>query len=84
MPRFFINLTDSKQFLADNEGLEFSDIDAARRHALQEARFLVGQDEGSHRVTHWYGRRLEITDEADRVVLTIPLPTADAPQAEAA
>ena len=84
MPRFFINLTDSKQFLADNEGLEFSDIDAARRHALQEARFLVGQDEGSHRVTDWHGWRLEITDEADRVVLTIPLPAADAPQAEAA
>ena len=84
MPRFFINLTDSKRFLTDSEGLELPDIDAARRHALEEARFLVGQEEGSHRVTHWYGWRLEITDEADRVVLTIPLPAADTPQAEAA
>ncbi len=78
MPRYFVNLTDDCSFLADSEGLEFPDIEAARRHAVGEARLLVGNEgRGSE---EWAGWRIEVTNEADRIVLTIPMSEASQSQ----
>lgn len=78
MPRYFVNLTDDRRFLADSEGLEFPDTEAARRHALREVRLLVGNEGRGN--GDWEGWRIEVTDEDDRIVLTVPMSEVDQPR----
>jgi len=43
MPRFYVDLREGTRFLADDEGLEFPDLDAAEREAA-DAAAGIGRD----------------------------------------
>ncbi len=73
MPRFFTNIRRRGALIPDHEGDDLSDVEAARREALETVREMT-------RLPHVYGdirerRRDEfvVTDEAGAVVLTVPV-----------
>jgi hypothetical protein len=74
MPRYFFNLRygagDSKLAI-DPEGDELADVEAARQHALREARGLIAGPR-SFSVRDWFVCSFEIEDETSQRVLTVP------------
>lgn len=74
MPRYFFNLRHrpgSGGLAADREGDELADVNAARAHALSEARDLIAR--GRNETIHdWMVCSFEVTDERDKPVLTVP------------
>lgn len=64
MPRFFLHLVDDVG-APDEEGVELSDLDAARARAIGEARALIGESVRTDgRIV--LGHRIDIEDEAGR------------------
>jgi hypothetical protein len=59
MPKFYFHFRESGRTVADEEGSEFSDLDAARDEAIQTARDLLSQ-----------AIRFGTTDVPDALVIT--------------
>lgn len=68
MPRFYLSLRDG-EFLRDDEGQEFADLDAARDTALRGAREIMAED--IKRGILSLNDRVEITDENGERVATV-------------
>ena len=74
MTRYFFNLRyglGPDKLAIDPEGDELADVEAARQHALQEARGLIAGPR-SFAVRDWFVCSFEIEDENARHVLTVP------------
>jgi hypothetical protein len=74
MPRYYLNLRYGQgldKLAVDPEGDELADDEAARQHALQEARGLIAGPR-SFAVRDWFVCSFEIEDENARHVLTVP------------
>ena len=71
MPRFFLNVRDGGSLILDPEGAEFADLGIARAEALVRARELLADKLKKGQVQD--SRAIEITDETDKVLATIPL-----------
>ena len=71
MPRFFLHYREPDDLIADEEGLELPDLNAARREAARAGRDILAekvqlQQELNHDA-------IEIADESGRVLETIAL-----------
>lgn len=60
--------------IVDEAGIEVSDMDAAHYQAIKAIQEL--RQEGEADEVDWSGWHLEVVDEAGRVLLSIPLNTA--------
>jgi hypothetical protein len=67
--RYHFNIRDAHGYTADDEGMDFSSGDEARRHAITGARSLLSADvlEGSLDLNG----QIEITDDHEASVMTI-------------
>ncbi len=79
MPLYRFHLRDAFGVVEDEEGIDLPDLASAFREALRSAREFSREAEPASAL------RFEITDEAGRVVLNVPLQvrTAAAREAEA-
>ena len=77
MPRFFFHLWDTNAFVPDPDGSELPDTAAARDEALANARGIIreGQRRGEDR-RNWL---VEVRDESDRTIITLPVSQAEPP-----
>ena len=69
MPRFYFHLHNDVD-VPDDEGIELPDLDAARAHAVRQARFTFGEmakDQGRVVLHH----RIDIEDEQGKVLGTV-------------
>jgi hypothetical protein len=69
MPRYFFHVRDGTEISRDPEGQILSDLEAARREAVNSAREMIGE-----RVLHGgavNGRTIEIAGEDGRVLATV-------------
>jgi len=74
MPRFFFNVRHrpgSAGLAVDPEGEELADVDAAREHALAQARIMIARERHTF-IRDWMVCSFEIMDEAGRPVVTVP------------
>jgi hypothetical protein len=73
MPRFFFHLYDDV-VSKDEEGRELPDLESARAGAIREAREIACEQikEGKLSLHH----RIEVVDEDDRQVFTLPFRSA--------
>jgi len=60
--------------ILDETGIEVSDLEAAHYQALKAIQELKQEDDSDD--IDWHGWQLEVTDAAGRVLLSIPLDTA--------
>jgi hypothetical protein len=68
MPRYFFHVISSNgDSLADEDGEEFGQVEAAREHAIAVAREL------SREGLQWAGRDISVTDERGVVLFKVPL-----------
>ena len=81
MPRYFFHIHDADGIVPDEEGSQCDSMEAVRTEALLSARELLANDAKSGRLR--VDRRFEITDESNRVVLTVPFADAVRPDREA-
>ena len=75
VPRYFLSLRykDGVDGLAeDEEGDELPNESVLREHVIETARDLIGTRSN----VHWLDCTFEVTDEAGRHVLTLPLKEA--------
>ena len=74
MPRYFFNLRHRlgpAGLAQDLEGDELPDVDAAREHALAQARDIIARTR-TDIVRDWMVCSFEVTDEQSQPVLTVP------------
>ncbi len=74
MPRYFFNLRHRPGpagLAEDHEGDELADVNAAREHALSQARDLIARGRNEI-IRDWMVCSFEITDEQGQPVLTVP------------
>jgi hypothetical protein len=74
MARYFFSLRHRPGpggLAEDHEGDELPDVNAAREHALSEARDLIARGR-NETVRDWTVCSFEITDEQGQPVLTVP------------
>lgn len=74
MPRYFFNIRHRPGptgLSVDREGDELADVNAAREHALFEARAVIVQ-ERLPLIRDWMDCSFEIVDENRQPVLTVP------------
>jgi hypothetical protein len=69
--RYYFNLTDGEVVIRDEEGILVSDVQAALVSALEVVRELRAEDPSV--AAEWQGWRLEIVDEAGRVIESLSL-----------
>lgn len=69
--RFYFNLTDGEDVIRDEEGVLVSGVQAALEPALEVIRELRAEDPLA--AAEWQGWRLEIVDEAGRVIGSLSL-----------
>ena len=71
MPRFHFHVYNDLVAM-DEEGVELPDMAAAREHAIEGARALMGESimQGRLRLQD----RIEVADPDGRVLMTIPFP----------
>ena len=69
MPHYHFNLHNSIGFVADEEGQELADLDAARAEALRNARGLMAEEVRGGRLD--LEGKLEIVDGRGTVLLTL-------------
>jgi hypothetical protein len=69
--RFYFHLNNGEDVIRDEEGILVSDIDAALIAAMEVIQELRAEDAVS--AAEWQGWRLEITDEAGRVIESLSL-----------
>jgi hypothetical protein len=66
-----MNLRYGDRLFRDEEGDQLPDLEAARIYAVECARELIGQVR-LDTIRNWFDCVFEVTDEAGRVVLTLP------------
>ncbi|MBP1178048.1 DUF6894 family protein [Methylobacterium sp. PvR107] len=74
MPRYFFNIRHRPGpmgLAVDSEGDDLADVNAAREHALFEARAMIVQDR-LPLIRDWMDCSFEIMDETGEPVLTVP------------
>lgn len=69
--RFYFHLTNGEDVIHDEGGVQVSDLQAALTAAMEVIQELKAEDPTS--TDEWQGWRLEITDEAGRVVESLAL-----------
>ena len=69
MPRYFFHVCDGSGVTKDEEGLELSDVDAARREALRGARALMADEIQQGFLT--LASLIDVDDEAGRQLFRI-------------
>jgi hypothetical protein len=74
MPLFYFHTRGGAVEAEDLEGLELADAAAARATALRGARSIIASAVLEGRLP--LGERIEVTDEAGRLVLTLPFADA--------
>ena len=70
MPRFFFHLYNSFGKTPDEEGRELADVQTARSEAIADIRSLLSEE--VRRGTCDLRGRIDISDEADRVLAVVP------------
>jgi len=70
MPRYRFNIHNAIGFIPDEQGQELPDLEAARAEALRGARSLLAEEVRSGQMN--LCGRLEVRDEKDDLVLTLP------------
>ena len=73
MPRYFFHVYDDTVAL-DDDGMDLPDADAARKLALAGARALICEEVTRGHVN--LSDRIEVEDEDQRPVLTLPFASA--------
>jgi hypothetical protein len=68
MPRYFLHIRDGDRYIADDEGSDLPDLDAARAEAVLGAREIMAEKLRAGEVLN--GETIEITD-AEGVVLEV-------------
>lgn len=70
MPRYYFNILDGESRIPDPEGEELPSVEVARQLVLADIRAIMHKRDryGSH----WDTKRIDITDEDGRSVLTLP------------
>ena len=74
MPRYFFNLRQRPGpggLAQDQDGDELADVNAAREHALSEARELIARGRNEW-IRDWTACTFEVTDEQGQRILTVP------------
>ena len=74
MPRFFFNLRNSIGFLKDDEGQELQDPEQARATAIHAVRSIISEESRTGLVD--LRGRIEVVDEGNMLVLTLPFSDA--------
>jgi len=74
MPRFFLDILDGRKLLADPEGQDFADLNAALAEAAASARDLVAY--GLMRNEDVSGRSIVVRDEDGEPLATVPFRSA--------
>jgi hypothetical protein len=74
MARYHFHLHECGTVIPDEEGLEKPDLESVRQEALMSARELMCNEMRSGKLC--LGCRIEVQDEAGRVVLTLPFKEA--------
>jgi hypothetical protein len=69
--RFYFHLTNGEDVIGDEVGALAADIHAAVSYALDAIEQLRTEDPSA--VAEWLGWKLEITDEAGRIIETLSL-----------
>jgi len=71
MRRYFFHLRDGDTLVQDEEGQEFSDLEAVRLEATASAREILSEAArtGTAGSLHL---QIEVADEAGRTILTVP------------
>ncbi|HWI85355.1 MAG TPA: hypothetical protein VNT42_03395 [Sphingomonas sp.] len=69
MARFYLNIHNGSGFVEDLEGLELSDLEAARCQAIDGVRSLVSEEARQGRID--LTGSIEIVDDDGRVLLNI-------------
>ena len=71
MPRYYFHVWSGGQLAVDGAGCALPNLDAARRTAEAAASRVVGQSDWES--GHWSGWDIEVTDDAGRTVLLLPV-----------
>lgn len=74
MTRFFFHLQDRGGRVADEEGVELADADAAHRHALQSARLFICDEVVQGKID--MHRAIQVEDQDGRRVAELPFSAA--------
>jgi hypothetical protein len=71
MARFYMNLRYRDRLFVDEEGDELAHEQAVHGHTLDTARDLIANGRMDS-IRNWFDCSFEVTNEAGRVVLTMP------------
>ncbi len=74
MPLYYFHITNGVRAFRDYEGVELSDLKAARTYALADARDVMQRDRSSSE--NWSRWTFEITNENGAYALTVPFSDA--------
>lgn len=74
MPLFYLHIRDGEALIADPDGSDLPDLDAARAEALAGAREILAGKLKLGEVLD--GQRIEIADAAGEVLATVPFKDA--------
>jgi hypothetical protein len=69
--RLYFHLTNGRDVVRDEDGIDVADVDAARREAQQAVEELRQEKDFDRRT--WNGWRLEVTDASGVVLVRIGL-----------
>ncbi len=75
MPRYYFHVRNGPSVDQDHDGMDLPDLEAAHAEALRTASELLGEVPGFGPQT-----MIEVTDEAGRMVLTVPFSEATGPK----
>jgi uncharacterized protein DUF6894 len=81
MARYFFHLRDDDAHLADDEGEELRDLEAARAYAINSVRQLLSQAALSGKAGS-LRQQIEVVDERGQTALTIPVGHATGTEAQ--
>jgi hypothetical protein len=74
MARFYLNIKDGGTIIADEEGTDLPDIEAAKNYAMKCARCMVIDAVRAGKA--WVPEAFLIADEAGRALAVVPLVAA--------
>ncbi len=74
MPRYYFNVVVDGRLTRDLEGVYLPNLEAARQHAVADARDLVAIYIRERR--SWTGARIEVVDRTAQVLHVMPLSSA--------
>ena len=72
MPLYFFHFTNGAHAIPDLAGVELDSLAVAREYAIEDARFVIEE----HMVQGWRRWRVDVTDEAGAILLSLPFAEA--------